>query len=263
MNFRGVERLWQILRWVLVAMAIAVTFQSGSRGQLFAMVIAGGALLPISRRVRNVTGFFGMMIGGLVFIAMVVALFDVLAAGSDRWNPAEFVSTYSGSRIDTSLILLREWFDAGPVFWVIGLGSNASYAIPGLEFYPHVIMLEVLGELGVIGFGLLFAIPTLVGVALYQLWPFVKDSPERRGMVAAMAAMFLFDVILSFKQGTFLSHGTTLAFACILARLALMEKRAEIPAAVGEQELSELALEPDSIDSAPYLPDAFSPVTRS
>jgi hypothetical protein len=263
MNFRGVERIWQILRWVLIGMAITITFQSGSRGQLFAMVFAGAAFLPYSRRVKNVANFVGLVIGGVVFLALVSVLFDVMVGGSTRWTPDEFFRTYSGTRVDTSLVLLRAWLDAGPMFWLIGLGSNASYSIPGLNFYPHLVLLEVLGELGLVGFALLFAIPTLVGVAMYQLWPFVKDSPERRGVLAALGAMFLFDVILSFKQGSLLMYGSTFAFACIIARLATMEKLGEVPAVADVGSPDAASHELDDSESTPYLPDAFSPVARS
>lgn len=219
MNYRGAGRFWQLVRWPLILLGLIVAFRSGSRGQLFAMVIAGIMFLPFSRRIKNIGGFLGTVLGIVLILVLATWAFDMYAYNaSTRWNPEKLVKSYTEGRYNPSSEMLATWAEAGPVTWVIGLGSSSSYDIVG--FYPHLVMAEVLAELGIVGFILLWAV-VIVGYTPYvRLHNAVKDDPVRRGLAAAIAALFMFEIILSFKQGSLLGSAFAFGFAVVLGRLA-------------------------------------------
>ena len=203
-NFRGLGRLWQLLRYPIVALGLIVAIKSGSRGQLFALVAAAVLLLPFSRRIRNLPGFAAAAAGIMVVLVLATLVFDVYVGdGSTRWDVENMRETWSSSRLETSKTVLSAWADAGPFAWLAGMGTSASYV--SLGAYPHLVMAEVLAELGVIGLALLWVVPVLAFAAFGRHYRRVADDPETRGAISAIAALFLFEVILSFKQGSMLS----------------------------------------------------------
>lgn len=234
LNFRGASRIWHYLRWGVVLVALIVAFKTGSRGQLFAFTIAALVALPISRPIKNVWAFLGVGAVAMVFLAILFFVFEALASGDQRWSAQNFIQTYRGSRVSTAMILLGYWAEGGPLRWIMGLGSNASYYLPELQLYPHLVMLEVLGELGLIGFFLLWMIPICGFRAARRALDYIRDNPEERSILAVVVAFFLFDIILSFKQGTLLYYGSTFAFGMILSRLYVyVSQRDELLAAEG------------------------------
>jgi hypothetical protein len=228
MNFKGTASFWRVFRYIVFGVGFALTVKSGSRGQTFALIIATLAFFPFSRRFKDLKGFIGFAISIIIFGALVVSIADYFIGQSaneirveDRWSWQAFVDAYQGGRINTSLILLSFWFEGGPLRWIVGLGSSASFDPAILGNYPHIVLAEVLGELGVIGWLILWLVPIFAYRAIRELWDYVKDDPEDRGMIATLAALFLFDVILSFKQGSLLGTSSTFGLAVILGRLRL------------------------------------------
>lgn len=217
LNFRGLGRPWQVARWGVMAMALLVSFRSGSRGQLFALLVAGIAFLPVSRRLENFKGVMSTAVAVGVVLLLASALYDGATGGANRWNMQTMVDTYRGGRLGAAEYLLGAWLGSNPAFWLIGLGTSASY--PMMGGYPHVVMAEVLGELGVVGFVLLWLVVIYSGQSLLRMYRLVRDAPVERGLVAALGAMFLFEVILSFKQGSMLGSYYAFAFAIILGRI--------------------------------------------
>ncbi len=218
MNFRGAGRFWQMARWPLVLLGLIVAFRAGSRGQLFAMVAAGIMFLPFSRRIRNIWGFVGTAAGVVLTLTLATWAFDIYAFGAaTRWNTDNMINTWRASRFETSRVVLEEWFDAGPIYWVIGLGTSASYDIIG--FYPHLVMAEVLAEHGLIGFVLLWLVVIYGYKAYAKIHAAFRDDPVARGTAAALAALFMFEIILSFKQGSMLGSVFAFGFAVLLGRL--------------------------------------------
>lgn len=219
MNHRGAGRFWQLVRWPLILLGLTVAFRSGSRGQLFAMVIAGVMFLPFSRRTRNIGGFIGAAVGVVLILTLATLAFDWYAYNaSTRWNPDKLIESWRTGRFEPSMIMMSEWVEGGPITWVIGLGTSASYEVVG--FYPHLVMAEVLAELGVIGFVLLWGVVIVAYTAYARLHRVVKDDPVARGLAAALAALFMFEVILSFKQGSMLGAVFAFGFAVVLGRVS-------------------------------------------
>lgn len=226
MNFKGTARFWQALRWVIVGIGFALTVKSGSRGQTFAFAIAAFTFLAYSRRFKSFSQFLGIVVTSVIFGAILLFVFEKLTSNAapgmkveDRWSWTAFREAYEGGRVQTSVILLKRWLSEGPIRWVIGLGSSASFDKSLLEFYCHVVFVEVLAELGIVGWVLLWLFPIHAFQNLKELWTYVKEDPEERGMVAAIGAIFFFEVILSFKQGSLLGSAPAFGLACVLGRV--------------------------------------------
>ena len=84
---------------------------------------------------------------------------------------------------------------------------------------------EVLGELGVIGFAILWLVPLYAAQNLRELWRYVRDDAEDRGLIATLGGLLLFDIILSFKQGSMLGSASTFALAVILGRVVTVLRK--------------------------------------
>ncbi len=229
MNWRLDDaRFWGklILRFAVILLGVAITVRSGSRGQGFALLVTAAVFLPLSVRPRNLPAFLGMIVvGGVIAYGSYVA-FETYSY-TRTWTGGAFWKAFQQGRVNTTLELLGHWVDAGPFAWLIGLGSSASFDPNIVGFYPHMVFGEVLGELGLVGFVILWLCPIFGFLAIYRLWLYVKDFPEERGLVMGLGALFLFDIVLSFKQGSLLGSMTTFAFAAMLGRILWDFRRQE------------------------------------
>lgn len=218
LNFRRVAWIWWAPRIAIACAGVYIAFKSGSRGQFFAIFMAGVMLVPLSKRMFKTPGGF---IAGLLGLAIVgyIGLLIHRGATDYRWSFGGMTENWKNSRLGTSEILLDRWLDSSPVYWLLGLGSSASFRPDILGGYPHLVMAEVLAEEGIIGLVLLWMVPIFVGRALYRMWPHIKDKPVERGAVMTMASLFMFELILSFKQGSMLGSWYAFAFAMIIGRV--------------------------------------------
>jgi hypothetical protein len=213
-------RFWTILplRLFLIAIAMAVTIKSGSRGQALALVFCVLAFLPLTLKVKNLGSVFGLSLIAAILVLAGWNTFESFS-GTRNWNTDTFWDTYQGTRVNMSQQLLTYWADTNPFYWLFGLGSSASFKQDIVGFYPHVVFFEVLGELGFIGWFLLWLTPIFAFHTTYKLWDYVSERPIERGLVMAVSAMFLYDVILSFKQGSLLGNSSAFGLAAVLGRV--------------------------------------------
>jgi hypothetical protein len=225
MHFKGNSaRFWQAMRFVIIGVGFAVSVKASSRGQAFGFIIAALVFLPYSRPFQSIGNFIAVVIATVFGAGILMVVFDwvlstaTAAAPTSRWDPAEFIRDFKESRVHISMILIREWLDGGPLRWIFGLGSSASFATE-LKFYCHVVFVEVFCELGVIGWLLLWLTPIYAFQNMKSLWHYVKHDPEERGMIASLLAIFLFEVIISFKQGSLLGSATCFGLASIIGRI--------------------------------------------
>ena len=213
MNFRGAGRFWQAARWPIFVFALAVILKSGSRGQFFGALIAIAALYPLSRRVRNF-GSFAALVAGLGIVAVLTRYaMEQFIEEAWRWDMTVMADTFADGRLGTAELVLAAWFERGPVAWVIGLGSSASFRVIG--FYPHLVPAEVLAELGLVGLALFAALAWRAARSGWAASRDVVDDPVARGRVAALLAMALYNFILSLKSGSLL--GGSIYFMLLIA----------------------------------------------
>ena len=227
MNFRGRARFWQIIRYGVIALAFALSVKSGSRGQTVSIIFCGVCFLPYSRRFKDINSFIALAISIAIFSALTLWLLAKLTTDEntpgvgDRWSWDGFVGSYEEGRVQTCMKLLSVWAGSGAIAWFVGLGSSASFDPNIVGFYPHVVFAEVLGELGLVGFIMLWLFPIFTFQNLRELWSYVKDDPEERGLIATLGGLILFEIMMSFKQGSLLSSHIAFAFIIMLGRVTL------------------------------------------
>lgn len=192
--------LWLIFRLACMGMAVALIFMSGSRGPVIGLVLAAGLLFPVYTNMTNVRGFFGLMALGGVLAGFLYYGYTVLTAGDTRWSREEFTEDFYGRFYAISTVL-GEWADGGPVAWLLGIGSSASF-LPRLGgIYPHNVPGEILAEEGLIGFVIFISICWIT--FRYMRWhiQLCKFDPESRAVVAVFGATAVFLFFNSFKTG--------------------------------------------------------------
>lgn len=220
MNFRGISRVWQLLRWPVMAFGFYLPIVSGSRGQLIALVPVIGLLIPMSRRFTNWKGAVATIFGLGLFAVIVVAGYSMFATG-ERWSGEELVAGYSETRLYAAKVVLGKWISSGPIAWLIGMGNSASFNPAVLGNKPHFMAVEVLTEEGLVGFALLGTLVWLAARSVFRIYRFVKNDPDLRGVLAAATGVLLFELIISCKQGSLLFNTYIFAFAIILGRVEL------------------------------------------
>lgn len=230
LNFSGASRFWQVLRWFLFAIGLALVVRSGSRGQFAALCLAGLVFLPISRQATSMKGFVSTFLGVfLVCGLMLWAASDVVGRGRWQWDDA--VDSFYGGRVNTSATLLSYWLEGSPVYWLIGLGNSASFDPQIIGHYPHLMAAEILAEEGLFGLILLGVIVALAARCFFRAYPFVSAYADARGILTAIAALLVFELLVSFKQGSMLTNTYVFAFAIMLGKFELAIQRQQAHAA--------------------------------
>jgi hypothetical protein len=135
-------------------------------------------------------------------------------------------TTFKDTRLEYCTKLLSFWAEGSPFGWLFGLGSSASFDPRILGNYCHVTVVEVLAELGLMGFLLLSTFSLFVARDSLRLYRLTKDSEVDRGVAVTLVALFFFGVILSLKQGSFLTNTYLFSFGLMISRQAVLAQRA-------------------------------------
>jgi hypothetical protein len=216
-RFRGLAKGWQVLRWVILPISLIVCVQSESRGQLIGALAALLVAVPISlgrfRADRMVAGLFTLVLIG----ALVPFVLQNFAVTNERWDPANQIREFRETRVDFCARVIENWlFHGSPVNLLLGMGSSSSAQVIGT--YPHVVAVEVLVELGLIGAALGVIATALTFFSTVSLVRVTRQNPIERGDIAALIGLFIFNFILSFKQGSFLGSQILIALCIIIAQ---------------------------------------------
>lgn len=222
LNFRRMARLWQVLRWGLGAVAVMLVIHSGSRGQFLAMFAVAVVLLPFSRRFSTAKGAASAIAGLVVAVVLMITIL-ITVGQSSRWNlsPHHIQTVYTSTRVQMVETLLTHWLYAGPIRWVIGLGNSTSYSPSLIGIYPHFVPAQVLGEEGLIGLALLLAILWIAARSMIRVYRHCVPFDDARGVAVALASLFLFDFLLSLKEGSMVGNPNLFAWAIILGQVEL------------------------------------------
>jgi len=115
MNFRGVHRVWQVLRWAVAFVALALIFRSGSRGQLISALIAILMCITFSRGTKKAVGWVAAGVSTMMIFGFVAWSFIGFAEQSKRWNMENMQSNFAETRMDYVTRLLSYWLESSPV----------------------------------------------------------------------------------------------------------------------------------------------------
>ncbi|MCA9215692.1 MAG: hypothetical protein KDB27_21655 [Planctomycetales bacterium] len=225
MNFKGIQRVWSLIRWPVVFAGLYLIVRSGSRGQLMAVFAVAVAFYGASKSKSKAGGAAKAIIGLALFAGLTVVVMSALDA-FDRWNVEKMSSEFQETRFSMAGQLFTYWFTR-PQRWIFGLGGAASWDPDIIGSYCHVQPVEVLCEFGAVGFVMYATIIIMVIMSWLNTIKIYKGDPSKRGMSVAMAALFAFSFILSLKQGAFIgtpSFGLTAILLFRFEALAIQER---------------------------------------
>lgn len=216
LRFKGASRALELARWVILPMGVIVTIQSESRGQLFAALAAIMIAVPISMGQLRFQHVMAAILTLLVVAVVVPVALQNFTAAEGRWDAAQQFREFRETRVDLSSKVLSNWlFHGSPINFFVGMGSSSSVQV--IQMYPHVVAVEVLAEMGIVGGLLGFLAVMLCFKSCIMLIRATRNSPIDRGDVAALVGLFVFEFLLSFKQGSFLGSQMLMAVCIILA----------------------------------------------
>ncbi|PNY36408.1 hypothetical protein C2E31_13320 [Rhodopirellula baltica] len=186
---------------IIVGVCAYIIVLTQSRGQLVSFCVVMTLVYAATNRTTSSKGLIQLFFVLVILSAMVYAIFIYVGeSGLARWRGGSVSSAVEG-RTYMSRELINRWLHAGPFEWLLGMGESSSFRIVG--FYVHNIPIEVLCELGVLGF-LMLAIyywRSLKNAILFA----AKIPPDWQGRRQALGlvGVLLFHTFLSVKEGHF------------------------------------------------------------
>ncbi|MCA9148904.1 MAG: hypothetical protein KDA92_06390 [Planctomycetales bacterium] len=226
MNFSGVNRIWQILRWVVSFLAFALIYRSGSRGQLIAAMLTIIMLITFSRGAKKATGWVAAAVTTFLVVGFAVFSFSGFADHTERWAMSDMQGDFANTRIDYVSRLLTYWMESSPFNWLFGLGNSSSFDERIIGRYCHVLVAEVMGELGFFGMALFLTLVVFVARDCLRAYQLTKDKQVERGVTVTLIGLCIYQGILTFKQGSLLNNYVTFGVLLIMARHAAVTQAA-------------------------------------
>ena len=225
----------------LVTISVILVIKTGSRGQLISMVVAAMLFFPISRGWSLSRGaLIGMVAAALAVAAIWTFLPDLanlLSTQEGRFDAERAVEDYE-SRVAAANRLLDVYLSSGMLVLLFGLGNSASFAPQVAGFYTHIVPVEILCELGVVGFLLFMAALGLTIRSLIRLASIrssLQIGSQTQRAVACLSALALIELLLALKQGSLVRDVNLFLFPILLEGLL---------ASVAAQRLKGMTAEP-------------------
>ena len=199
-------------------LGLGMGFYTGARGQVIAGIVVILLCYPLARRVKSFGGFITLSFGFLIFLTIVIVAVQFFITGKnvDRWSLETLAS--AGGRGDIVSECIAS-FLKNPSTWLFGQGSGSFMSLGTGHAYPHNHGIELLMELGLIGFSLYVLMVGYLfwyGLTLFQTY---RDDSEMRPVVALLIGICLFVFIISLKQGSVHNAGNVFYWYLILGRL--------------------------------------------
>jgi len=213
------KKLWNfnsLLKLCFVGFCVTAMYSSGSRGQVIAFAGISAIFLPL------IAGVAAKRSTILAILAISIATFAVVifveqTELTTRWQYQKMLEDQIG-RFDMLKEVMKHWVSAGPTAWIFGIGSSSSFKY--LNAYPHIVLGETLAEEGIVGLTLLLAIISITIKQGFRLISTPSLPSEVRVNIGIIFAIFTFNLLLSFKQGSLLgSASTVFCFALIIGWL--------------------------------------------
>jgi hypothetical protein len=202
-----------VLRVAVLGVAIYIAFLSQSRGQVLVLVFVSLLLNTISNGKADPKHLlFAAVIGFAIcttvyFVAQEVDLW--------RWDRTIIEGSLS-TRQGFMSTMLQHWVD-GPTWGLLfGLGTSASFHFLGI--YPHNVPVEILTELGILGFAIYAAILMLSANNSFCLSYQRQGSATGRRDAIVLTGLLLSGFLLSCKQGALLGTEEVFFFAICLSQ---------------------------------------------
>jgi hypothetical protein len=111
---------------------------------------------------------------------------------------------------------------------LFGLGNSSAITL--LSIYPHITGIEVLAEEGLLGAVIYISIIILTFRSVSRVVRTLGERQRERHAVAMLVGLFVFELVLSWKQGTLLSSVYVFAYSIMLGRIDLQLVEGSTPA---------------------------------
>ena len=195
------KKIYALIIFIIVPLALITIFLTGSRGALFALPIV----------IFFIFYFYRHLIGiklPIYFFILVFVLFGAIsyvASEAVVENRMSSDSIQSGLTIRTQLtkITFVEWL-ASPILGTGTGDTSVQFSENGINSrYPHNVIFEVANELGIIGL-VPFLLLLYAGVRSmnYILFTDIENS-EIKECFVPLFGCFLYHFLLSFKTGSY------------------------------------------------------------
>lgn len=232
--FRGRGLAHGCLTLGLAAISIALVLKTGSRGQMIAMIASAMVFAPMAYG-RALSRSY---IAALVVVAAMTAtiwwsfpgISEVFSTGdSDRFSADRAVTDYEG-RLTIAEALFNHYLNSGLLGMIFGLGSSASFSRDIVGFYVHIVPVEILCELGIVGAGLLLAILLMTARGVVHHMSTLARAPGSatvNRVVATLSALFVCELLLSLKEGSLLRDINLFLFPILIENVLRRVKARE------------------------------------
>ena len=207
--------LMRIFSLGCIPVMLAVILKSGSRGQLIASIAGVMLALPVAFRIRDARSTAALILSATLIVGLGSWGASLVEIDSSRWQRGDSGDAVTGRLASAETLLnasTSNFFTA-----VFGLGNSSSFQVIGI--YPHIAGLEVIAEEGLIGAALYAAIIILTVRSIKRISGQPELTDIKRNVLAILTGLFVFEFILSWKQGSLLSSVYVFAYAITLARL--------------------------------------------
>lgn len=219
------------LSWSMfvAASALVLIAKTGSRGQLAFAMLALLICFPVRWKQLTVNRFLTLLIIiALGVVALMFVLFTENTLSGRLVSATGEVQTGADARIFMIQVLLNEWSSSDLATLIFGLGSSASWSPTIVGFYPHVVPLEILGEMGLLGFTVFSII--VVSLFLMAFSSRLKSQLSDQSVVdfAALFGCFVFALLISTKQGSFIESIQLMLYIALVEkcfRVGLLQNR--------------------------------------
>ena len=220
------NRLHTAIRIFAIAAGLAIAVRSGSRGQFLMATGCAALMIPLAYRVKNIGGFIAGCLGVLLVLVVAFAAKELLVTGEGtrRWDANAlleglFARLNEGGRIFSQYV-------SSPVYYLTGMGTSAynAFSSDARSYgYPHNTAIEAITEYGLMGVTILCSALYLTFRWGKRLIGLYREDPAMRGAAAILAAVTLYSVLLSLKQGSLISLPTFFGWMIMLAKVGRAE----------------------------------------
>jgi hypothetical protein len=221
--------LLRLIAAVCIPLALAVIIRSGARGQLLALLPAFAVAGSIVFRLSSPRSMAALLLMTVFLVALGWWGSTLVEVSQARWTGTDAAADAIQGRLDMAQELLRAAL-AHPTTMIFGLGNSSAYQVVGI--YPHITILEVIAEEGIPGTMLYLAVLWCAIRSILRLAKSVGRDEATRRTLAILAALFVYELITSWKQGSLLGSFYVFSYAIILGRmesLIAVRLRVEIP----------------------------------
>ena len=206
--------------------ALYLITKTGSRGQLLFALASLIICIPVRWKRFTVSRIVAILLVVLLAAGAVFVVLNTENTLSSRMSGDDGSAFGTMQRVEMSRILMDAWF-ADPSAMLFGLGSSASYSRDLIGLYPHVVPIEILGELGLFGF-------VFFSIAVLSLFLQAFTGSHRKSLnqvdlnnFAGLFACLVFAILLSCKQGSLLFSSSIFMYAALAEKCLVLSMPAK------------------------------------